>query len=174
MSNNERSVRPSGLGVPEHVEEGCYSSFGSQRGPISQLVVSCEKERWWESPSSQPKGPEQQYSVSAIQDQSVAPIKGNVVNRGQNVQDRPEGCILFNPLVSETQEVCQIPVENPSIRVLLPLLRAFSSSSGLYKVIKSPYLSPEKLNVRIIIYLDDMLLMASSLEDLLMARDTLY
>ena len=30
-----------------------------------------------------------------------------------------------------------------------------------------------KLNVRIIIYLDDMLLMASSLEDLLMARDTM-
>ena len=46
--------------------------------------------------------------------------------------------------VSEIQEKCQIPLEKPSIRVLLPLARAFSSYSGLYKVIKSPSLSFEK------------------------------
>ena len=119
---NQRSVRPSRSGGPGHVEERCYSSFGSQRGPISQFFVSCEKEGWGESPSSQPKGPEQKYSVSTFQDGRVVPIKGNVVTRGQNVQDRPEGCILCNPPVSEIQEVCQIPVERPSIRVLLPLL----------------------------------------------------
>ena len=41
------------------------------------------------------------------------------------------------------------------------------------KLLKVPMSLLRKLNVRIIIYLDDMLLMASSLEDLLMARDTL-
>ena len=46
--------------------------------------------------------------------------------------------------VCEIQDVCQIPVERPSIQVLLPLLRTFSCSSGLYRVIKSPYLSLEK------------------------------
>ena len=60
------------------------------------------------------------------------------------MQDRPEGCILCNLLVSENQEVFQIPVERPSIRVLLPLPRAFSSSFGSYKAIKSPYFSLEK------------------------------
>ena len=60
------------------------------------------------------------------------------------MQDRPEGCIICNPPLSEIQKVCQIPVERPSI-----------------------------LSVRIIIYLGDMLLLASSLEDLLMAIDTL-
>ena len=170
---NQRSVRPSTSGGPGHVEERCYSSFGSQKGPISQFFVSCEKEGWGESPSSQPKGPEQKYSVSTFQDGRVVPIKGNVVTRGQNVQDRPE-CILCNPPVSEIQKVCQIPVERPSIRVLLPLLRAFSSSSGFYKAIKSPYISFEKAQCKNNnFYLDDMLLMASSLEDLLMARDTL-
>ena len=144
VSFNQRSVRPSGSGGPGHVEERRYSIFLSQKGPISHLFVFCEKERWRESPSSQPKGPEQIYSVSAIQDGRVVPIKGNVVTRGQNVQDRPEGCILCNPPVSEIQKVCQIPVERPSIRVLLPLLRAFSSSSGFCKAIKSPFLSLEK------------------------------
>ena len=36
-------------------------------------------------PSSQPKVLEQKCSVSALQDRRVAPIKGNVVTRGQNV-----------------------------------------------------------------------------------------
>ena len=84
---NQRSVRPSGSGGPGHDEEGCYSSFGCQREPISQLFVSCEKERCRESPSSQPKGPEQKYSASTFQDVRVVPIKGNVqgIYKGQNV-----------------------------------------------------------------------------------------
>ena len=140
MPVNQRNVRPSESGGPGHVEERCYSSFGLQGGPISQLSVSCEKERWGESPSSQPKAPEQKYSVPIFQDGRVAPVKENVVTRGKNVKDRPEGSTLCNLPVSEIQKVCQIP----SIRVLLPLLPAFSSSSGFYKAIKSPYLSLEK------------------------------
>ena len=57
------------------------------------------------------------------------------------MQYRPEGCILCNPPVCGVEELCQIPVERPSIRVLFPLLWVFSSSSGLYKIIKSSYLS---------------------------------
>ena len=41
-----------------------------------------------ESPSSQPKGPEQQYYVSALQYGRVVLIKENVATRGQNVQKR--------------------------------------------------------------------------------------
>ena len=40
-SLNQRNVRLSRSGGPGHVEEGCHSSFGFQRGPVSQLVVSC-------------------------------------------------------------------------------------------------------------------------------------
>ena len=28
-------------------QKECNSSFVSRRGPVSQLVVSSEKERWW-------------------------------------------------------------------------------------------------------------------------------
>ena len=69
--------------------------------------------------SSQPKGPEQKYSVSALQDERVVPIKGNVVTKKQNLRDRPEGCIFFNLPVIEVQEVCQFAVAKPSIQVLL-------------------------------------------------------
>ena len=60
------------------------------------------------------------------------------------MQDRPDGRILCNLPVSEIHKVCQIPVERPSIRVFLPLLRDFSSCSGFHKAIKSLYLSLEK------------------------------
>ena len=59
MLINQRSDRPSGPGGPGHVDEGCYNSFRSQRGRISEFFVSWEKERWGESPSRQPKGPKQ-------------------------------------------------------------------------------------------------------------------
>ena len=144
VSVNKISHIHSESGGPGRVEEGCYSSLGYQRGSTSQFVVSFEKKEMGESPSGQPKGPEQQYSILALQDGMVVPIKGNLFTRGQNVKDGPGGCILCNSLVSEIQEVCQISVERPSIRVLLPLLRIFSSSSGLCKVIKGPYLSLEK------------------------------
>ena len=129
------------------LRKGAIVVSDSQRVPVSQLFVSCEKERWGESPISQPKGPEQKYSVSTLQDGRVVPIKGNVVTRGQNVQDRPEGCILCNPPVSEIQKICQILVERPSARVLLLLLRAFSSSSSFNKTIRSPSLSLLSLSV---------------------------
>ena len=46
VSINQRNNRPGGSGGQEHVEERCYSSFRSQRGSVSQLVVCCEKGRW--------------------------------------------------------------------------------------------------------------------------------
>ena len=88
MSINHRNNRPSGSGGQGHVEEGCNSSFGSQRGSISENVVYCEKERRRNFPISQPKGFEQQYSVLALQDGRVFAVEENVVNRGLNVLDR--------------------------------------------------------------------------------------
>ena len=89
------------------------------------------------------------------------------------MQDRPEECTLCNSPVSEIQEVFQIPVEGPSIRVLFPLIWTFPAPLAFTKLLKGPISLLRKLHVRIIIYLDDMLLLASSLEDLLLAGDIL-
>ena len=58
VSIHKRIDRYSGTRGPRHAEERCYYGFGPQRGPISQLVISCEKQRSGggrESPSTQPK-----------------------------------------------------------------------------------------------------------------------
>ena len=172
VSVNKISHIHSESGGPGRVEEGCYSSFGYQRGSTSQFVVSFEKKEMGESPSIQPKGPEQQYSILALQDGMVVPIKGNLFTRGQNVKDGPGGCILCNSLVSEIQEVCQISVERPSNEFFF-LCFGFSPAPLVFaKLLKVPISLLRKLNVRIKIYLDNILLIVSSLEDLLISRDT--
>ena len=92
VSINQRSVRPSGSGGPGHVEEGCYSSYGSQGGPISYLV-SCEKERWDNRLIVNLRDLNsnvlyQYFKIVRIV--RIVTIKGNAVTMGQNVQDRPE------------------------------------------------------------------------------------
>lgn len=61
-----------------------------------------------ESPSSQPKGPEQQYYVSALQYGRVVLIKENVATRGQNMQERERERVPHTSQFpySEIQEVC--------------------------------------------------------------------
>ena len=44
VSFHKRTDRYNGTWRPRHAEERCYYGFGPQRGPISQLVISCEKE----------------------------------------------------------------------------------------------------------------------------------
>ena len=43
-NSNHLTKKATDLVDPGNVEEGCYSSFRSQRGSISQLAVSCERD----------------------------------------------------------------------------------------------------------------------------------
>ena len=82
------------------------------------------------------------------------------------MQDRPEGCILCNLLVSENQEVFQIPVERLLYEFCCLCFGLSPAPLVLTKLLKAPIFLLRKLNVKIIIYLNGMLLMTSSLEDL--------
>ena len=170
---NQRSVRPSRSGGPGHVEERCYSSFGSQRGPISQFFVSCEKEGGGNRP------------VVNLKD-----LNRNIPYR----HFKMEGLFLLKEMLLPGDKMCKIDLKDAYFAIPLSVKSRkyvrFQWKGLLYefcclcfglspaplvftKLLKVPISLLRKLNVRIIIYLDDMLLMASSLEDLLMARDTL-
>ena len=86
LSLNQKGNRPSRSGGPLNAEEGCYNGFRSQRGTILQLVVSCEKERCQNHPVVNLKD---LNSIIPYQDfnkyQIVVPIRGYVINRGNNV-----------------------------------------------------------------------------------------
>ena len=154
------------------LRKGATVVSDTKEDQLLSLLFLLKKKEMGESPSIQPKGPEQQYSILALQDGMVVPIKGNLFTRGQNVKDGPGGCILCNSLVSEIQEVCQISVERPSNEFFF-LWFGFSPAPLVFaKLLKVPISLLRKLNVRIKIYLDNILLIVSSLEDLLISRDT--
>ena len=105
-----------------------------------------------------------------------------------------EGLLLLKEMLLPGEKMCKIDLKDAYFAILLSVKSRkyvrFQWKGLLYefcclcfglspaplvftKLLKVPISLLRKLNVRIIIYLDDMLLMASSLEDLLMARDTL-
>ena len=117
-----------------------------------------------ESPSSQPKGPEQQYSLSALQD---------------------GGLFLLKEMLLPEDKMCKTDLKDPYFAILLSVksrkcvrfqwkgllckfcclcFRLSPAPLVLTKLLKVTISLLRKLNVRIIIYLDEMLLMASSLE----------
>ena len=77
-----------------------------------------------ESPSSQPKGPEQQYYVSALQYGRVVLIKENVATRGQNVQERErESRILLNSLTVKFRKYVRFQWKGPLYETALGFLQ---------------------------------------------------
>ena len=149
------------------------TSFGSQRRQIFQLFVSCEKERWGYSSSSQLKGPEQDYSVSALQDGRVVPIKGMLLPVEKMCKIDMKDAYFAIPLSVKSRKYVRFQWKNLLYEFCCLCFELSPAPLIFTKLLKVPISFLRKINVRIIIYLDDMLLMASSLEDLLMARDTL-
>ena len=52
------------------------------------------------------------------------------------------------------------------------MFRLGTSSQNLHKITKNATICPEEDNIRIVIYLDNMLIMGQTMEEILMRRDT--
>ena len=173
VSINQRNNRPGGSGGQEHVEEGCYSSFRSQRGSVSQVVVCCEKERWRNWPI----------------------VNLNDLNTNIPYQHfRMEGFLLLKEILLTGGKMCKIDFKDSYFQITRSVKSSkyvrFQSIGLLYefcclcfglfpdplvftRLFEVPISLLRRLCVRIIIYTNDMLVMTSSLEDQFMARDTL-
>ena len=83
-----------------------------------------------------------------------------------------EGCIYFSSIKSCIQKTCAVSLVREALRISLPLFWTTPSTRTSTKLIKIPVLVLRHLNIPIIIYLDDMLLIDHTIEEPLMARDT--
>ena len=89
------------------------------------------------------------------------------------MQNRPQGCIFFSPTKFKIPKVFKFQMKGSVLPVPLPLLWFGTSPKDIHKVDESSLSLLRKLYVRLIIFLDDILLMASSKEELTLVRDTL-
>ena len=124
-------------------------------------------------PSDKLEKSQSSHSVLPFQNERVIPLERNITRRGLHVQNRPQGCIFFSPTKLQIPKVFKFEMEESVLPVPLPLLWFGTSPKYIHKVNRNSYFSVEKLYVQLIIFLDDILLMASSKEELTLARDTL-
>ena len=80
---------------------------------------------------------------------------------------------LSVPLNKNFQKFVKFQWYPNATRISLPMFWTQASSTNLYKIIEVPIALLRQVNIRIIIYLDDMLLVGRTLPEILMARSTL-
>ena len=84
-----------------------------------------------------------------------------------------EGCILFNSNKFCIQKICSVSLVKETLRVSLHLFWNKPSTKNFYKItLKTPVSVLRRLNILIIMYLDDMFLTGYSTKETLMARNT--
>ena len=88
------------------------------------------------------------------------------------MQNRPQGYLFFSPTKLKVSKVCKFQIEGFILSVPLPLLWFGTGPRMFTKLMKIPISLLRKLYVRLIIFLDNILLMASSKEELTLARGT--
>ena len=113
------------------------------------------------------------HSLSSLQNGRLAFAEGHAERERLHVQDRPEGCLLFCSTASKTSEVHPVLLGRSVIRISMSIFWPGTSSKNFIKLLKIPIAILRKINIQIIAYLDDMLLMSQTIEGLNMARDTL-
>ena len=89
-----------------------------------------------------------------------------------HVQNRLEGRLFYNTSRQIMSSFGEVFMGRESLRFLCLCFGLGTASRVLTKILKVPISLLRRLNIRILIYLDDMLLMFQSIERLLIARDT--
>ena len=80
------------------------------------------------------------------------------------MQTRPEECILQCATRSKLEEVRQVSVKADSLRVQVPVFWTRPSTEGVTKLVKIISLL-SKINISVIIYLDDMLILSQKIRE---------
>ena len=140
---------------------------------VSQQPLSCIKEGWGQQTSNKFETSEQFHPIPAFQNGGTEFTTKYAPEGRLHVQAGPKRCLLLCSSKKGIKEICTVPVGKDTLRVPLSLFWSRSSSSNIYQNLEGTISLLRRLQIRVIIYLDDMLLMSQTLEELLMSRDTI-
>ena len=136
---------------------------------VSTLFL-VSQEGWGQSSCDKLKKIEQVDPLSTLQDGSFALCEVHVAARRLHVQIRHEGCLLFVSLTQKLQGQSSFSMVREALRIPLSVFWLRTSPKNFYQ--KVPISLIRRLNIRIVIYLDDMLLLGRSIKEVLIATDT--
>ena len=87
------------------------------------------------------------------------------------MQERPKRCIFCSVTKSKIPNICEFQVERSNLPVSLPLFWPGTSTQNIYKTTENPHFSNGEIECSV--FLDDILLIASWLEELTLVQDSL-
>ena len=116
----------------------------TMRGPVSEPIVSCAKERRLPAPSDQPQTSEPPDSETEVQDGGGKGDQGPIAETGLDDLYRSEICISLSPSGQRAQKVPQVCVGEHSVRVPVPALRAEQCPAHIYQAVEAGNGSPEE------------------------------
>ena len=111
-------------------------------------------------------------SPTPISNGRVIPLERNITERVLLVQNWPQGCIFYSPTKAKIPNVWKFQMKGSILSVPLLLLRFGTSPRNIHKGDERMSLLG-KLHGWLIIFLDNILLMAFSKKELTLARNTL-
>ena len=111
--------------------------------------------------------------LQALQDGRFAPSEIYVAGRGLHVQNRPDGCIIQRSSTQKSPKIRNVSLGREVVPVPVPMLWYETSSNNIHKKrLKAPISVLRHLVIRVIIYLNDLLILGNSMSQIFMARDS--
>ena len=96
------------------------------------------------------------------------------IDKGLDVQNLPEKCVIFGPSVSRLPKISKMLVEGQYTPIPLPKFWISASTKDIHKVNEIPLSLLRKLNVYLIILLDHSLITEASKKEIIFLFHLIY
>ena len=156
-----------------NVEERCNSTGEIRTWGISEQFVLSKQEGWRSSTCNKYQISEQLNTLPTFQNGRDAFHKGSSPRARLFDKDRSKRCLFWHTSRRKLKKIYSFTMGRKFIRILLLMFWPGSSPLILTKLLKIPIALLRRINVRVIIFLEDMLVTAQTLKQILQAKETL-
>ena len=111
------------------------------------------------------------YTPQNIQNGNLEKCEGSAPKRRSTDKNRPKKCLLCSKPSKGKQKTGKVSMGRKPLRIHVSRFRARPSPRIFTKILKVPVTILRKMKIRLVIYIDDMLIFAKSQQELEMARD---
>ena len=157
------------MGDRTNVKERCNKSCSTRPQSFPQLDICSAEKGLRSSPSDKFEKSQSLHSLLSFQNGKFIPVEKNIPGRGLHAENRSQGCIFLSPTKPKIPKVCKFQMEGS---ILFVSLWFGTSPKDIHKVDENSHFSVEKTVCTTDFFLDDILRMVSSKEELTLTTDT--
>ena len=139
---------------------------------LSNLFLGDKSFRWRKEASDKPEKSKFVYTIPAIENRGPPSNKRSLAGTGLHAQDCSSRCTFYNTNKSKVQEIPQVQMGEKPVRVFCPCFGLGPAPLIFTILMKIPISLMRRINIRLIIYLGEILIMARPVQELIFHRDT--